>query len=548
MPQEPTTNGRLRVALRRGGHFQAELATSVRPLPMAATRPNQVKGRSCVDVISGSSLRAGTIAVAFVVLLAALASECAASESAPVQQRPVAAINAVCACPEPSDTEPMPGVVWQGTPSSVPDLSGIAHLLAPVLWFSSDEPLILRNGAPVPQAHPSDVPSESAVVYYQVADVVLRGDEPYHGQGEQGAQFFDKVAQLRIKYFFYYDEDFGLKPHRHDLEVVVMRVHLEKTGDGCRRVRVDRIEGLAHGLDWYSNILRIERDVVLPITILVEEGKHASVPDRNGDGVYTPGYDANVRINDAWGLRDVLGSSVLMGSRYQSSMSKPRNEAFRLYPPENLELCGRQRSRSTTNLPQLGRYELRPASNVPGGMPPAPEAARLYEMMRFHQFGPEWPLQQHSSSQAQALSDPENIYRFVSGFNLRWDTNRIGGTLQGPGLDLREVWVVPRALLMEGWGVEALVTPSASRWVDWYASGGYERGITRNPDRREGEPLHFNGFASELGLKFRLTLPGRARWAALGYRFSGLRIGIRTSGFTQIREPRFVIEIGAGAF
>ena len=41
------------------------------------------------------------------------------------------------------------------------------------------------------------------------------------------------------------------------------------------------------------------------VTLLVEEGKHAVAPDRNADGVYTPGYDVNKRIKDAWGVRDV---------------------------------------------------------------------------------------------------------------------------------------------------------------------------------------------------------------------------------------------------
>lgn len=169
-------------------------------------------------------------------------------------------------------------------------------------------------------------------------------------------------------------------------------------------------------------------------------------------------------------------------------------------------------------------------------------------MMQFHHFGPEWPTVEYTSSQGQSLSDPENVYRIVSGFNLRWDKDRVGGSVQGPGFDLREVWLVPRAHLMDGWAVDALITPSASRWVDWYVAGGYERGLVRIQERNGNPSEVLNGFASEAGLKFRVSLPGRARWAALGYRFSGVRIGIRTSGFARIREPRFVIEIGAGAF
>jgi hypothetical protein len=453
-----------------------------------------------------------------------------------------------CACPEPTnEEEPTPGVVWQGAADSTLDLKTMAEMLAPILWFSSDEPLLLRNGGPVPQAHPSDAPSESAVVYYQVLDLVLRGDERIEGKFEEELQFFEKVAQFRLKYFFYYGEDVGMKPHRHDLEAIELRVYLDETGDGCRRIRVTRIEGLAHGLSWYSNILSVEADTVFPVTVLVEEGKHASAPDRNGDGVYTPGYDTNVRINDAWGLRDIMGSSVLQGSRYTASMSKPRDEAFRLLPPRDVELCGR-RPPARLATAGLGRYALRPAVDVPASLAAVPDAKRLDAMMRFHHFGPDAPARQYPSSEVQALSDPENVYRVISGFNLRWDTDRIGGSLQGPGFDLREVWVVPRLLLMDGWAAEAIITPSASRWVDWYAAVGYERGIVRIPTGDGREPQLFNGFASEAGLKFRVALPGKARWAALGYRFSGIRIGIRSSGFGRIQEPRFVIEIGAGAF
>lgn len=92
-----------------------------------------------------------------------------------------------------------------------------------------------------------------------------------------------------MKYFFYYDEDRGLSPDTHDLEAISVLIYLERSPSGCPRIRVSRIEGLAHGLDWYSNFLRVEGDTVFAITVLVEEGKHASVPDRNADGLYTPG-------------------------------------------------------------------------------------------------------------------------------------------------------------------------------------------------------------------------------------------------------------------
>lgn len=120
--------------------------------------------------------------------------------------------------------------------------------------------------------------------------------------------------------------------------------------------------------------------------------------------------------------------------------------------------------------------------------------------------------------------------------------------MQGPGLDLREVWAVPRVIFSDGWSVEALITPSASRWFDWYVAGGYEQGIIRRSPASGEEPQGVNGFASEAGLKFRLTVSGRARWAVLGYRFAGVRLGIRSSGFSRVQHPRFIVEVGAGAF
>lgn len=461
---------------------------------------------------------------------------------------PGAPANQRCTCPPPLAAGTPPGVSWQGA-ESAPDLPAIAELLAPVLWFSSDEPLIiLRNGGPIPHPHPADAPSASAVVYYQATDIVLRGRERVVGTGESDAQFFAKTDHFVLKYFFYYDEDRGLRPHAHDLEAISVLVHLERTAGGCHRIRVARIEGHAHGLHWYSNIQRVERDTVFPITVLVEEGKHASLPDRNADGVYTPGYDVNTRVNDAWGLRDVLGSSVLLGSRYTASMSKPRTEAFRLLPPSDAPLCGQRgipRSGSTT---YLGRYELRPASTVGAEFPEVPERRRLQDMMRFHRFGAAWPPEQHNSDVARELSDPENAFKWVSAVNARIDSRWLGASIQGPGLDLREVWLVPRLLVNRGWGFEAMITPSASRWADWYVAGGYERGLTPPDAESEATSASRNGFGGEIGLKLRVTLSGRARWAALGYRFAGVRLGVRANGFSRLRQPRLVIEIGAGAF
>ena len=456
-----------------------------------------------------------------------------------------------CACPDPFDHDSPIGVVWQGPPPA-PDLPALARLLAPILWYSSDEPLILkRPGTPIPHAHPCDSPSSKPIVYYQATAIVLRDNERVEGSGETDPDFFSKVDHFVLKFFFYYDEDFGLGPHPHDLEAVNILVELERTDQGCFRVRATRLEGLAHGVQWYSNILRAERDLVFPVTVLVEEGKHASILDRNADGVYTPGYDVNSRVNDAWGLRDVLGSSVLMGAGFSSSMAKPRDDPFRLLPPDDAPVCGRQRSVPVGGTPEnLGRYELRPATGVPVCHPSGPEPERLLAMMRFHRFGSDWPAEQHRTDLGRVLSHPENFFRVISAINARLDSKTVALSVQGPGLDLTEVWLVPRGHVNErGWGLEALITPSASRWADWYVAMGYERGLTTETRSEEsGEEVEVTGFASEIGFKFRFAVSGKARWALLGYNFGGVRLGIRANGFTSLKHPRLIVEIGAGVF
>src|SRR5215470_16550388 len=85
----------------------------------------------------------------------------------------------------------VPGVVWQGTDHL--DLAEIADLLAPMLWFSADEPLLAEGRPPIPTTHPCDTPSDRAVVYYQVTSLTYHGDARV-GRPEQADEAFaDKV-------------------------------------------------------------------------------------------------------------------------------------------------------------------------------------------------------------------------------------------------------------------------------------------------------------------------------------------------------------------
>ena len=185
-----------------------------------------------------------------------------------------------------------------------------------------------------PLRTPATAAAGGAVVYYQVTELTYRGDAPVGRPEQDDATFADKVESFILKYYFYYPEDSGVGGHTHDLETAEFEVWLEGD-DSCRRVRLASVEALAHGSRWYSNTLKIRPDTRYPMTLFVEEGKHATAPDRNADGSFMRGYDVTERVNDAWGVRDSLGHGVLLSSGYASEMTKRRTEAFRLLPPES---------------------------------------------------------------------------------------------------------------------------------------------------------------------------------------------------------------------
>jgi hypothetical protein len=457
-----------------------------------------------------------------------------------------------------ADTAGVAGVVWQGQERL--GLRDVADLLAPVLWFSADEPLLADGLPPIPSAHPCDAAADRAVVYYQVTRLTHRGDALVTRPEEDDDAFADKVESFILKYFFYYAEDSGVGGHPHDLETAEFEVFLDGD-DTCRRVRLASVEALAHGSRWYSNTMKVQADVRHPITLFVEEGKHATAPDRNADGAFMRGYDVTERVNDAWGIRDSLGQGVLLSSGYASEMTKPRTHAFRVLPPVSprLQVTARQRSYSDGQ-PSLGRYELRPANTVPACAGIAEDRARLVRMMAEHQFGrDELATQYRAGSINRELSELSLPDSWLSA-SLRVTNRRIGAALIFKGLDLREGWIVPRVTVSGNDATaELLFTPSASRWADYYLSGGTRRQFdttreTRTVDTEQGPqeitvvvPPNWK-IVVETGVKFRAQLPRKVRPFVLGYSFGGLRFGIQALGFSRIEQFRFIWEIGAGAW
>jgi hypothetical protein len=237
----------------------------------------------------------------------------------------------------------LPGIVWWGTEKEM-TVERIASLAAPIYWFSPDEPL-LRGTEGRDIRMPSNLPFEDSasapVVYYQLDEIVtLKGNvgEFTLDPDDKGKSVIDfrNTGLLRMGYFAYYPSEAGLGAHQHDLEAAELKIGIMRTdGDvlpeitqaSCEETNyvlvVTRVIGKAHGIEWYWNISEVDAETKMPFTLLVEEGKHAVGTDKNGDGYFTPSYDVNVRVNDAWGTRDVISSGAVLQGGYQSWMTKP---------------------------------------------------------------------------------------------------------------------------------------------------------------------------------------------------------------------------------
>jgi hypothetical protein len=128
-----------------------------------------------------------------------------------------------------------------------------------------------------------------------------------------------------------------------------MFVEVDKLGGTVRR-----IAGAGHG-DWApNNIFHTFAPDSIPVTLpifgIVELGKHATAPDVNKDGVFTPGIDSNSYWDAAkvWGIRDTTGTTDSSIRAYDGSMSIPRQlehrkgsaEIAKLFPKLGERLLG----------------------------------------------------------------------------------------------------------------------------------------------------------------------------------------------------------------
>jgi hypothetical protein len=475
------------------------------------------------------------------------------------------------------DFSNIPGVVWWGTESKM-TVERLASLAGPIYWFSPDEPL-LRGADGRDIRMPAHLPFEDSasapVVYFQLDEIVTFEDYPGEAftldPDDKGQSVLDLagIGVVRLGYFAYYPSEAGLGAHEHDLEAAEFKIGVMRTGgpvlqevtdatcdDETYVVIVTRVVGKAHGIEWFWNISEVDVETKMPFTLLVEEGKHAVGTDKNGDGYFTPTYDVNVRVNDAWGTRDVISSGGLVSGSYQSWMTKVRFPEQRIFPPLPADSPLRDRlsrKRGAENWEtESAIYELRP-------LPPAELGAydsHLYRFMKSKEVV-DWPEETERSDIQGFLDWVETgtarrslaislLYDGALGFSWVFPffiVKNMEVGLSG-GFIVHRMYLKDNGLRDFGW--QLMYTSSASRWFDGYFGAGVEwdaEPTAEDPNVWKTQ----TDFVLETGFKFRANVEA-IKWLSWATPFWGVRFGIKNYDFSNIDRLTYVLEFGAGAF
>jgi hypothetical protein len=472
------------------------------------------------------------------------------------------------------DLAGIPGVVWAGS-DPIMTLQDLASYCGPILEFSPDEPLLAdAHGKDIRMtAHfPFEDDPGAPVLYYRIDGVAARLDAKEsalsHTDGPKGDIQIDlsKVNAVDLRFCLYYPSEEGLGGHQHDLEVVDMKVFVAQWDEWqdkpCDRYKyvicVMRVIGRAHGQQWYDNHLVVDEYARFPMGVLVEEGKHANCPDKNLDGMYTPGFDVNVRVNDAWGVRDIIRGGALFTGGFESWMNKTRQKEDRVFPPlPEDSWVKKDHTVRGVYAPNNAIYVLRPLPRKEQAEPDA-HLAHYIES----KGTPEWPLE-HPDTDIHKLGGWVRQESFAKSLSIayRWD-GQAGLSFAFPFFIVKHLedpmtggWIVQRMYLkdkhMRDFGWMALYAPSASRWMDGYLSAGIEWDTQDLPDDFGGyRQKTEHNFVFESGIKFRVNMVySPIKFVTKITDFWGVRVGLKYSGNAwDFRHVGFLAEVGAGTF
>lgn len=202
------------------------------------------------------------------------------------------------------------------------------------------------------------------------------------------AWFTDHGASPKIallQYWFYYVLDGGFGSHPGDSEHAFVFVETTPGADKANDVMSYRgvrgVVGAGHTPDTANNILvvgnRQSNVGALPrrlpdhMPILVELGKHASAPDRNLDGRFDVGMDANAFRDNVWGSRDIFNLNIWQFvTPFQGWYSFPRHRNSLMFEDQALSHWQEYTDRlpglgvAPQELPKTQRYRLFPLSDL----------------------------------------------------------------------------------------------------------------------------------------------------------------------------------------
>ena len=357
---------------------------------------------------------------------------------------------------------------------------------------------------------------------------------------QTGARDATRILGVAIRYFFYYPEDFGFNSHVHDLEGA--EVHIELASDR-KALRLARIAASAHGVSWLTNELKISEamDVVIPPHLFVEEGKHATAPDREGDSVYQHGHDVNAFLPDSWGVRDK--GPLRQVRRFHGSMFKSRRVSAAVLPPSlarevpegasSYALREATSSLCRSSNPALSKYldYMRSCSEPTVSFKKVPDNPFMRAFRVISPFDDE------------ALNGrPYTTFQmFMQTFKFDGNSRQLVRAVpltRVPGLDgwmvLRTAVPVIASWTTQLWASELLYSNSVAQVFDGYGSVGWED---------DSRPENNGRVAYEAGIKIHVPFPGNQTFLPPILTF---RAGIRTSKLREIRRTRWVYEMGFG--
>ena len=337
----------------------------------------------------------------------------------------------------------------------------------------------------------------------------------------------------------------GTGCHSNDLETVSVYFSL----NSGHLAEIFVVQADAHGSPLLANVLEVRDDVgrdkrlkdgrtfaealSLPVTMLVEANKHAASPDLQGDGAYQPGVDVNVRTKDAWGVRDTFWQRGGSGSfRYRPSMTAERTPENRVGPSLDgsitcINACG-----GAYGLPKE-TYDLRELPedclDSKSGHEPSPEPG--CKVRSLNSLFVEKGLVESRSSWFVKTTE-----FFGDFFAVGVEGSSIGLGFRGSsGFDSRGgvhglefmAYFNERGRLFRD--VQYFFTPSLTRAVDWYVSGGLRS--WRGDSGNDGLTLKLLNIFGKHGRTYEPIVEGGLvfRWIS--------RIEVRTGIGTSLNKP-----------